>query len=146
MKRARGWLSFYVFMLYIAWKRGLLRKFACFVLFRPIKTRSLNLLCVLDPIFRSVFKRFNWICSCLFCFQSQWVSTWTKIHSSNLQGNWERARVNEAKVGVFSHYFPLHCGLHFCSEIIKLLSDFWWESWTWGGGGGRGRAYSQLRT
>ena len=35
-------------MLYIAWKRGLPQKFACFVLFHPIKKRSFNLLCVLD--------------------------------------------------------------------------------------------------
>ena len=34
--------------LYIAWKRGLPKKIACFVLFHPIKKLSLNLLCVLD--------------------------------------------------------------------------------------------------
>ena len=38
----------YVFLLYVAWKRGLPRKFARFVLFRPIKRRSFNLLCALD--------------------------------------------------------------------------------------------------
>ena len=38
----------FVFMLYVACKRGLLRKFARFVLFRSIKKRSFNLLCVLD--------------------------------------------------------------------------------------------------
>ena len=36
------------FMLYVDWKRGLPRKFAHFVLFRPIKKRSFNLLCVLN--------------------------------------------------------------------------------------------------
>ena len=35
-------------MLYVAWKRELPRKFARFVLFRPIKKRYFNLLCVLD--------------------------------------------------------------------------------------------------
>ena len=35
-------------MLYVAWKRGFPRKFARIVLFRPIKKRSFNLLCVLD--------------------------------------------------------------------------------------------------
>ena len=35
-------------MLYAAWKRGLPRKFARSVLFRLIKKRSFNLLCVLD--------------------------------------------------------------------------------------------------
>ena len=35
-------------MLYVAWKRGLPQKFAHFVLFRLIKKRSFNLLCVLD--------------------------------------------------------------------------------------------------
>ena len=39
---------FSVFMLQIAWKRLLPRKVARFVLFRPIKKRSFNLLCVLD--------------------------------------------------------------------------------------------------
>ena len=39
---------FSVFILYIAWKRGLPLKCARFVLFRPIKKRSFNLLCVLD--------------------------------------------------------------------------------------------------
>ena len=36
-------------MLYVVWKRGLLRKCAHFVLFRPIKKRSFDFLCVLDP-------------------------------------------------------------------------------------------------
>ena len=35
-------------VLYVAWKRGLPRKFARFVLFRLIKKSSFNLLCVLD--------------------------------------------------------------------------------------------------
>ena len=35
-------------MLYVAWKRGLPRKFARFVLFSPVKKRSFNLLCVLN--------------------------------------------------------------------------------------------------
>ena len=39
-------------MLYIAWKRGFPRKFG-FVLFRLIKKRSFNLLCVLDLFFRT---------------------------------------------------------------------------------------------
>ena len=39
---------FNCFLLYIAWKRGIARKFAHFVLFRLIKKRSFNLLCVLD--------------------------------------------------------------------------------------------------
>ena len=37
-------------VLYVAWKRWSHRKFACFVLFRLIKKRSFNLLCVLDQI------------------------------------------------------------------------------------------------
>ena len=41
-------------MLYIAWKRGLPRKFARFVLFRPIKKRSFNLLHVLDHFIRTL--------------------------------------------------------------------------------------------
>ena len=40
-------------MLYIAWKRGFPRKFG-FVLFRLIKKRSFNLLCVLDLFFRTL--------------------------------------------------------------------------------------------
>ena len=53
-KRERDWLEtswincFSVFMLYAAWKRGLPRKIARFVQFRPDKKRSFNLLCVLD--------------------------------------------------------------------------------------------------
>ena len=39
---------FNCFLLYVAQKRLLHRKFARFILFRPIKTRSFNLLCVLD--------------------------------------------------------------------------------------------------
>ena len=39
-------------MFYLAWKRGLPWKFACFVLFCPIKKLSFNLLCVLDLFFR----------------------------------------------------------------------------------------------
>ena len=35
-------------MSYVVWKRGLPRKCACFVLCRPIKTRSFNFWCVLD--------------------------------------------------------------------------------------------------
>ena len=46
------WVDFIVcflfFWLYVAWERGLPRKFARFVLFRLIKKRSFNLLCVLD--------------------------------------------------------------------------------------------------
>ena len=63
-KRARDWLNqdkiswinccFSVFMLYVAWKRGLPWKFACFVLFRPIKKRSFHLMCVLDLFFRTL--------------------------------------------------------------------------------------------
>ena len=34
--------------MYVAWKRGLPRKFARFVLFRLIKKRSFQLECVLD--------------------------------------------------------------------------------------------------
>ena len=37
-------------MLYVAWKRGLPRKFARFFLFRLIKKRSFNLLCVLGSL------------------------------------------------------------------------------------------------
>ena len=36
------------FLTFCAWKRGLPRKFAHFVLFHPIKKCSFNLLCVLD--------------------------------------------------------------------------------------------------
>ena len=52
-KRERDWLEtswincFSVFMLYAAWKRGLPRKIARFVLFCPIKSVPFNLLCVL---------------------------------------------------------------------------------------------------
>ena len=57
-KRARGcllrlkigWINcFSVFMLYVAWKRGLSRKCSRFVQFRPIKKRSFDL-CVLEVI------------------------------------------------------------------------------------------------
>ena len=41
-----------VFMLYVAWKKGLPWKFACFALFRPIKKHCFYLLCVLDLFFR----------------------------------------------------------------------------------------------
>ena len=45
-------ICFSVFLLYVASKRGLPRKFSRFVLFRPIKKRSFsfNLLCVLDDV------------------------------------------------------------------------------------------------
>ena len=43
-----------VFMLYVAWKRRLPRKFARFLLFRPIKKRSYNLLCVFGSFFRTL--------------------------------------------------------------------------------------------
>ena len=48
-------------MLYVAWKRGLPRNFARFVLFRPIKKRSFKLLCVLDLlwIITGLVKRYN---------------------------------------------------------------------------------------
>ena len=36
-------------LLYVAWKIGRPQTFACVVLFHPIKKRSFNLLCVLDP-------------------------------------------------------------------------------------------------
>ena len=42
-----NWL-FVFLLLYLAWKRGLPRKFARFVLFRLLKKRSFSLLCVLD--------------------------------------------------------------------------------------------------
>ena len=54
-KRARDWL-FSVFMLYVAWERGFPRKFTRFVLFRPIKKRSFNLLCVLGLFFFVFFQ------------------------------------------------------------------------------------------
>ena len=38
---------------YVAWKRGLPRKFARFLLFRLIKKLPSNLLCVLDHVARS---------------------------------------------------------------------------------------------
>ena len=43
-----NYLLFSVFLLYVTWKGGPPRKFARFVLFRPIKKRSFKLLCVLD--------------------------------------------------------------------------------------------------
>ena len=58
-KRARDWLvsflivCFSLFMLYVAWKRGLPQKFARFVLFYPINKRSFNFLCVLDLLFKN---------------------------------------------------------------------------------------------
>ena len=45
----------FLLLLYVAWKRGLPRKCARFVLFRPIKKRSFNLLCVLGPFFSIYF-------------------------------------------------------------------------------------------
>ena len=44
-------------MLFIAWKRGLSRKFAHFFLFRPIEIRSFNLSCVFEQwiIFKDSF-------------------------------------------------------------------------------------------
>ena len=55
---------FSVVLLYVAWKRGLPRKFARFVLFRLINKRSFNLLCVLDLFFSerwqsTLFQIFN---------------------------------------------------------------------------------------
>ena len=47
-------LIVFFFMLYVAWKRGLPRKFARFFLFRPIKKRSFNLVCDLDLFFRTL--------------------------------------------------------------------------------------------
>ena len=41
-------------MLYVALKRGVPRKFARFVLFRPVKKRSFNLLRVLDLFSRTL--------------------------------------------------------------------------------------------
>ena len=55
-------------MLHVAWKRGLPRNFARFVLFRPVKKRSFDPLCVWDLCVRhglalSVDVRFwNWTC------------------------------------------------------------------------------------
>ena len=43
-----GIACFSVFLLYVASKRGFPRKFSRFVLFRPVKKGSCNLLCVLD--------------------------------------------------------------------------------------------------
>ena len=75
---------FSIFMLYIAWKRGLPQKFASFVLFHPIKKRSFNLLCVLElsserrwsTLFHFFFslsllgQRCNvcWVVTCLYTF------------------------------------------------------------------------------
>ena len=50
-------------MLYIAWKRGLPRKCSYFVLFRPIKKRSFDLLCVLDQC--DGYGKFQMICKCM---------------------------------------------------------------------------------
>ena len=41
-------VSLFSVLLYVAWKRGLPKKIARFVLFRLIKKHSFNLLCVLD--------------------------------------------------------------------------------------------------
>ena len=41
---------------HVALKRGLPRKFARFVLFRPIEKRSFNLLCVLDILLQISLK------------------------------------------------------------------------------------------
>ena len=71
-KRAWKWLKLvelFVFLLflllYVAWKRGLPPKCAHFVLFRPIKKHSFNLLCALDlfsehwqsTLFQIIFKQ-----------------------------------------------------------------------------------------
>ena len=53
-------VCFSIFMLYVAWKRGLPRKFARFVLLRLINKRSFNLLCVSDLLsstFKHIFLR-----------------------------------------------------------------------------------------
>ena len=55
--------SFIVFLLYVAWKRGLPQKIAHFVLFRLIKKLSFNLLCVLD-LFQNSGSQF---CFRFFC-------------------------------------------------------------------------------
>ena len=47
----KNWINclfFYVWLWYIAWKRGPPQKFAHFVLFCPIKKHSFNRLCILD--------------------------------------------------------------------------------------------------
>ena len=51
-------------MLYVAWKRGLHRKFAHFVPFHPIKKRTFNLLCALDIFFQNVGSK---LCFRLIC-------------------------------------------------------------------------------
>ena len=59
-------VCFSMFMLCIAWKRGLPQKFACFALFHPIKKRSFHLLCVLHRQLSRL---------CRLCYQTCWKMT-----------------------------------------------------------------------
>ena len=61
-------VCFSIFMLYVAWKRGLPRKFARFILIRPIKRRSFNLLCVLHLFLKNAGSQ---VCFRLIRYTSQ---------------------------------------------------------------------------
>ena len=77
-------VCFSIFMLYVAWKRGLPRKLARFVLFRPVKKHSFNLLCVLDLFFQNsgskLCLRFFWIFFFICCCTLSWQLYCVLLH------------------------------------------------------------------
>ena len=72
-------LSFvFVFMLYVAWKRGLPRKFACFVLFVQLKSILFNLFYIVN-IIRKINKPFRDMhpeCQTFSWLYSVWINDW----------------------------------------------------------------------
>ena len=69
-------LFFSVFIMYVAWKRGLSRKCACFVLFRPIKKHYFNLLSVLGHITQWPGPETISICFARFCVKCPFLHPW----------------------------------------------------------------------
>ena len=81
-----SWINclFSLFMLYVAWKRWLPRKCVRFVLFCPLKKRSLNFLCVLDLF----SERWQLTLFQIFLF----ISTRRTVVEVNTKSYWSRRR------------------------------------------------------
>ena len=81
-----SWIvCFSVFTLYVAWKRGLPQKYAHFVLFRLIKKRSFNLLCISDLFFRTL--AVNSVSD--FFFVHGWTCINKHTQTPDRTGEWE---------------------------------------------------------
>ena len=78
-------------MLYVAGKRRPPRKFARFVLCRPTKKRSFNLLCVLDRFFRTLAD--NSVSVFLFfCFFLNWMNRENRSQKGRYPGSEQNMR------------------------------------------------------